>query len=194
MSIVAIVYHSGFGHTERLARAVERGARSVPNAQVHLIPVSDVEARWTELDAADAIVFGAPTYMGSASAPFKAFLDATSGRWMKQSWKDKLAAGFTNSGSPSGDKFNTLVEMATTAAQHGMIWVSLGLLPRAPGAGGLELNRAGFYLGAGTQSPHGAAQGDAPPAGDLATGEALGARVASLAARWSAGRRALAKS
>lgn len=184
MSKICIVYHSGYGHTERLARAVERGAKSVEGTLVRTLSVDQVETHWSELDGADALIFGTPTYMGGVSAPFKAFLDSTGSRWASQAWKDKLAAGFTNSGSPSGDKFNTLVQLADVAAQHGMLWVSLGLLPRAPGPDGLELNRAGFFLGAGAQSPHGAPEVEAPPPQDLATGFALGARVARAAARW----------
>ena len=127
MSKIAIVYHSGYGHTQVQAEAVARGAAAVAGSAVALIPVADAEARAAELDAADAIVFGAPTYMGSASAPFKGFMDWSSKAWFGQKWKDKLAAGFTNSGSHSGDKLNTLVQMFIFAMQHGMIWIGLGL-------------------------------------------------------------------
>jgi NAD(P)H dehydrogenase (quinone) len=182
---VSIIYHSGHGHTERLAQAVERGARAL-GSQVHLVPVGEIDAHWPALDESDAIVFGCPTYMGSASAPFKAFMDATGGRWGEQAWKDKLAAGFTNSGSPSGDKFNTLVQLATFAMQHGMVWVSLGSLPGAMLAD-KELNRLGAFFGAMSVSPHDAAAAAAPTPGDLRTGEALGKRVAELAGRWTRG-------
>lgn len=190
MAKVAIVYHSGYGHTARLAQAVARGAESVAGTHVTLVSVADVEKHWADLDAADAIVFGAPTYMGSASAPFKAFADATSKRWFTLAWKDKLAAGFSNSGSPAGDKLATLQEFAVLAAQHGMIWVGLGLHPIVPSTKhpGQFVNRAGAFLGATSQSPHGAADADAPPPVDLETGEILGARVANAAARWVRGK------
>jgi len=184
MSKVTVVFHSGSGHTLRLAQAVARGARSVEDAEVRLVPVAEVEQRWSELDDADALVFGAPTYMGSASAAFKSFMDSTGGRWMQQSWKDKLAAGFTNSGSPAGDKLATLQQFATFAMQHGMLWVGLGLLPGAM-LEDREQNRFGTFLGATAQSPHGAPESEAPPAGDLRTGEALGRRVALAARRWT---------
>ena len=61
MSNVAIVYHSGFGHTQALADAIAKGIQSVPGAKATLIPVDQAEARAGELDAADAIVFGSPT-------------------------------------------------------------------------------------------------------------------------------------
>lgn len=129
MANLAVVYHSGYGHTARVAQAVADGASAVAGMKVSLIAASDVEQHWAALDAADAIVFGAPTYMGSASAPFKTFMDATSQRWYTRAWQDKLAGGFTNSASWSGDKLNTLVQLAVFAAQHGMLWVPLGILP-----------------------------------------------------------------
>jgi NAD(P)H dehydrogenase (quinone) len=184
MPKIAILYHSGYGHTERQARAVEQGARSHPGAEVALIPVADWEQHRATLDAADAFILGCPTYMGSMSAPMKAFLDGTGGIWHAQSWKDKLAAGFTNSGSPAGDKFNTLVGLATFAAQHGMLWVSLGLLPRYRDEQGREINRSGSFLGATAQSP-GVDRANEPPEDDLETARILGRRVARAAERWS---------
>src|SRR5262245_54116728 len=107
---VAVVYHSGYGHTKILAEAVARGAGSVPGTEIALIPVEQAEARAAELDAADAIVFGAPTYMGSVSGPFKTFMDWSSKAWFARKWSNKVAAGFTNSASQSGDKLNSLVQ------------------------------------------------------------------------------------
>ena len=128
---VAVVYHSGYGHTERQAMAVAAGARSVADTEVLLIKVEVAQEEWATLERADAIIFGAPTYMGSASAGFKAFMDATSRAVYAQglAWKDKVAAGFTNSASRSGDKLATLQQIAVFAAQHGMHWVNLGLPP-----------------------------------------------------------------
>ena len=129
MSLIAIVYHSGYGHTAKQAEAVARGALSVAGATAALVKVEDIDRHWADLEKADAIIFGSPTYMGSASAPFKTFMDASSKVWAAQGWKDKLAAGFTNSASQSGDKLATLQQLAVFAAQHGMIWIGLGLMP-----------------------------------------------------------------
>ena len=107
MSRIAIVFHSGYGHTRALAERVKAGAEQVAGTQAQLIPVEEVEGRWADLEAADAIVFGSPTYMGNVSGPFKVFMDASSKPWYERKWKDKLAAGFTISGSPSGDKLNS---------------------------------------------------------------------------------------
>jgi NAD(P)H dehydrogenase (quinone) len=135
------------------------------------------------LNEADAIMFGCPTYMGGVSAQFKTFIDAASKVWFKQGWKNKLAAGFTNSGSPSGDKRATLQSLFINAMQHSMIWVGLGAMNEAKGAGDTEaINRIGSYVGAMAQSP----QGEASPLdADLRTAEVLGKRVAEAALAWN---------
>jgi multimeric flavodoxin WrbA len=180
VTTVAIVYHSAGGRTRTLAEAVARGVASLEGTDAVLQAVPDVDH--TALLAADAIVFGCPTYMGSASAAFKAFMDGTSAIWALQAWRDKLAAAFTHSAAPSGDKLGTLTQLAVFAAQHGMIWVGLGLPPTYAGpAPAGETNRLGSHLGAMAQSPPGAR---GVPEGDLATAEHLGRRVAEAAQRW----------
>ena len=188
---VAIVFHSGYGHTERQARAVAEGARAVAGATVQLIAVEDAEAHWDDLDAADAIIFGAPTYFGSASAAFKAFAEASVTVWADNlRWRDKLAAGFTNSKTMSGDKLNTLLSFVILAAQHGMQWVGLDLYPgwHTTGSSPEELNRLGSWVGAMAQSNSDASPDDAPSASDLRTAAHLGRRVALAAQRWVRGR------
>ena len=183
---VVVVYHSGYGHTKAQAEAVHRGAAGVDGTETSIISVDNYEQYWDTLDAADAIIFGAPTYMAGASAPFKAFLDATSARWGEQRWRDKLAAGFTNSSGHSGDKLNTLQQFSLFAMQHGMIWVGLGLLPGNHTSQGSpeDLNRLAGFLGAMAQSNADQASDIVPPRADLATAEHLGARVAQAALRW----------
>lgn len=181
MTTIAIVYHSVGGRTRMLAEAVARGAASdgTTTAVLHAVPDVDHAA----LAAADAIVFGCPTYMGSASAAFKGFMDGTSAVWALQGWRDKLAAAFTHSAAPSGDKLGTLMQLAVFAAQHGMVWVGLGLPPTYAGAmpETAATNRLGSHLGAMAQSPPGAR---GLPESDAATAEHLGRRVADAARRW----------
>ncbi|WP_244271913.1 flavodoxin family protein [Pseudovibrio denitrificans] len=127
--LVAIAFFSANGHTETLAHAIARGARE-NGVTVTFVPVSEYEdTDWGTLEAADAIVFGTPTYMGGVAAPFKFFMDASATVWYKQGWINKIAGGFSVSGSMSGDRLNVFLQMATFAAQHGMIWVSLACLP-----------------------------------------------------------------
>ena len=192
MAKVAIVYDSGFGHSRVQAEAVHRGACRVKDVDAVLIPIEEYEAHWESLDSADAIVMGAPTYMAGASAQFKAFLDATSSRWAEQRWKDKLAAGFTNSAGYNGDKLNTLQQFNLFAMQHGMIWVGLGLLPGNHTSQGSpeDLNRLAGFLGAMAQSNADQPAELVPPPSDRATAEHLGKRVAEAALKWRAGTQA----
>ncbi|MDB2414167.1 flavodoxin family protein [Rickettsiales bacterium] len=176
---IVTLYHSGFGHTEHQAKSVHGGATSVEGVNSLLVKVSDIEKHWANLDKADAIIFGSPTYMGSLSAKFKEFMEATSPRWYEQKWKDKYAAGFSNSQSLSGDKLNSLMQLVIFAAQHSMIWISLGQLPDASSSIGAKdhTNRIGSYIGAMAQSDP---DSKSPSEGDLETARLLGVRVAKL--------------
>jgi NAD(P)H dehydrogenase (quinone) len=187
MTNIAIVYHSGYGHTQAVAEAVAAGARSVAGVKVNLIPTNEAEAREADLDAADAIIFGSPTYMGGVSADFAKFKDWTSKKWMARAWQDKLAAGFTVSASWGGDKQNTLYQLLTLAQQQGMVWVGLGLAPGYNHSKGSpeDLNRTGASLGLMAQAN--ADQGnEGIGQSELSTARALGKRVADAALRWKA--------
>ena len=180
MSIVSIIYFSGTGNTAKLAQAVANGAAAVTGIQTQLIAIAGAdikegryenEAVLAQLDASDAIIFGTPTYMGGPAAQFKAFADATGGRWYHAKWRDKIASGFTISNSPSGDKQVTLQYLSTLAMQHGMIWAGVGELPMQASG----INRLGSYLGVMAQA--------SLVEDDKATGERLGHRIASLVAQ-----------
>ncbi|MDK4702284.1 flavodoxin family protein [Rhizobium sp. CNPSo 4062] len=189
---IAIVYHSGYGHTGRQAEAVRAGVEEVDGAEAILLTVDEVEHHWSDLNAAQAIIFGSPTYMGAVSAPFKAFQEATSNTVLARGylWRDKIAAGFTTSGSRSGDKLSTLMQMVIFAAQHGMHWVGLDLPPANCSSTGSEedMNRLGFWLGAAAQANTDEGPETAPPAADLATARHLGRRVALTALQFARGR------
>jgi multimeric flavodoxin WrbA len=181
MTDIIVVYHSGYGHTQRMAQAVAQGAGATLLA---IDPEGNLpEGGWDQLKAADAIIFGSPTYMGSVSWQFKKFADASSKPWYAQEWKDKIAAGFTNSAGMNGDKQGTLTTLFTLAMQHGMIWVSQGLMPSNTRAARRDdLNYLVSYSGAVAQSPSDAGA-DAMSAGDLETARLFGERVAEVAAR-----------
>jgi NAD(P)H dehydrogenase (quinone) len=188
MAIVAVVYHSGFGHTKIQAEAVHRGAAGVKGIEAKLYTTEDAAVKLDELDQADAIVFGCPTYMGNMSAEMKRFIEVAAQKWFTQSWRDKVAGAFTNSSSFSGDKLNTLIGLVINAMQHGMIYVGTGMLPAAShpesmtsvqGPGPDVQNRVGSFVGAMSasfqvQPPH------APPPGDVLTAESYGTRVAQI--------------
>lgn len=182
---ISIVHDSGYGHTTKQAQAVANGARRVRGAQVHLISVAEGDMPWATLASSEAIILGSPTYNGTVSARLKQFMeDSTRQAWMTQAWRNKVAAGFTNSGAMHGDKLNSLITLALFAAQHGMVWVGLDLFP---GKTAQDTNRIGGWLGAMAQSDD-AAPELTPPASDLETAAHLGQRVAQLAAQLQAGR------
>ncbi len=189
---VAIAYHSGFGKTASLARAVGRGAASVDGVAVDLVEVDSIDDQgWAALDAADAIIFGSPTYFGSLSWEMKRFFESTVGRWVEGPlWKDNVAAGFTNSKAMAGDKLNTLFDILAFAAQHGMVWVGLDLYPgwHTRDSTPDELNRLGSWIGVMAQANSDEAPDVVPPISDLSTGEHLGRRVALLAIVLARGR------
>lgn len=184
MSKIAIVFHSGYGHTQKVAEAVAEGSGGA------LLPIDTEgnlsEADWATLAAADAIIFGTPTYMGGPSWQFKKFADASSKVWFSQGWKDKIAAGFSNSASLNGDKFSTLQYLFTLSQQHGMVWTGLGQLPANRKASSRDdVNNLGASIGLLTATPSDASV-DEMVAGDLATAKVFGQRVAAVAARWAA--------
>jgi NAD(P)H dehydrogenase (quinone) len=199
MTTVSVVFHTGMGHTGALAEAIAKGAASLEGVTVHLLQIKPEQiganGRWQEdtilaqLDASDAIVFGCPTWMGSVSSVFKAFMEATFNLWFEQRWKDKIAGGFTNSASQSGDKLSSLFQLSIFANQLSMIWVGVGDPPgnNQSTRSINDINRLGSWLGVMSQSNGDQDATLAPPQNDRITGERYGRRVALIAKRWVEG-------
>lgn len=185
---VIVIYHSGYGHTKKLAEAVFDGVKT-KTTNTHLLSVDDLtEAYWEQLAKADAIIFGSPTYMGGPSAKFKEFADASSKPWFKQLWKNKIAAGFTNSATINGDKFATIAYLWTLSQQHGMIWVGTGMqAANSKSAMRNDINYLGGYGGLLGQSPSDASPEEGLLPGDAETAKLFGARVADVAAHFIRG-------
>jgi NAD(P)H dehydrogenase (quinone) len=175
VSKIVIVFHSGYGHTAKIAQAVAEGSGGT------LLAI-DAEGNlpdggWEQLAAADAIVMGSPTYMGSVSWQFKKFADASSKAWFTQQWKNKLAAGFTNSASMNGDKHSTLHYLFTLSQQHSMLWVGTGLMPaNSKESTRNDVNYVASFSGLMTATPSNASADEMVP-GDIATAKAFGARI-----------------
>ena len=183
MKKIAIIYHSGFGHTAYFAKQVAEGAAGTKKVQVDLFTTDEATAKIDQLAEYDGQIWGSPTYMGNVSGPFKTFMDVTGKIWMTHGWRNKWAAGFTVSGSPSGDKQSTLMSMTILAAQHGMYWMSLGM-PNETYTGVKEseaVNRLGSSLGAMAQAGQ-VAPDQAFVPGDLKTARLFGARFAETVA------------
>lgn len=176
---LAIVYHSPYGHTAKVAQHIAQGATQV-GVTVHLMNIENID--WDVLDQADAILFGCPTYMGNLTSGLKQFMEQSSKRWLARTWQGKLAAGFTNGGGLSGDKLAVLQQINLFAMQHGMLWTGLPLMPT--GRNTEDLNRMSSFLGLMTQSDN--APADVTPLkGDLETAIWFGEYVALLLIRIS---------
>jgi NAD(P)H dehydrogenase (quinone) len=193
MSKISIVYHSGYGHTAKQAEAVTAGVKAAGGA-AHLIAIDAegniTEADWQTLADSDAIVFGSPTYMGSVSWQFKKFADASSKPWFGQQWKNKIAAGFTNSATINGDKHSTLHYFMTLAMQHSMIWTGTGMMPsNSKAATRNDLNYLGSFGGLMAQSPSDSSPDEGPLPGDLETAKKFGERIVDVSDRWTRGGR-----
>ena len=185
MKNIAVIYHSGQGNTEHFARLVVTGAQSVADTQVSLLKAEALTRQPDQLIEFDGYVLGSPTYLGGVSGPFKSFMDATGRLWRTQRLKGKLAAGFTVSALPSGDKQSTLISMFTFAMQHGMVWVGNPFLPEQSSGVPYEqaLNRLGSWTGMMAQAGHSAPGQQSFAPGDLRTAEAFGRNFASTLAR-----------
>lgn len=182
MANVVVVYHSGYGHTQRVAQQVAQGA----DAELLAIDADGnlAEGGWDTLAAADAIIFGTPTYMGGPSWQFKKFADTSSKAWFGRTWQDKVFGGFTASASLNGDKGACLIQLQTLASQHGGLWVSLGMLPANSSASSrADVNNLGGSVGLMVQCASDAGA-DQIPSGDLETARRYGERVATVAARF----------
>jgi multimeric flavodoxin WrbA len=183
MSDIVIVFHSGYGHTAKVAEAVA----STSGAQLLAI---DAEGNlpaggWEALAAAKLIVFGSPTYMGMASWQFKKFADASSKAWFTQQWKDKLFAGFTNSASMNGDKLSTLQYFMTLAMQHSGVWVGTGMMPSNNKAATRDsINYVASFAGLMTTTPSDASADEMVP-GDIATAKVFGERLKAAVGKFA---------
>ena len=187
MKRLAVVFHSGHGHTGHIAGQVAAGAREVPGVDVQLLQATELAEQPQALAAFDALVLGSPTYLGGVSGPFKSFMDATGRLWREQKLKGKLAAGFTVSSLPAGDKQSTLLSLFVFAMQHGMVWVGNPILPEQHQGVPEEqaANRLGSWSGLMAQAGH-AAPADSFVPGDLKTARLFGRNVAEVLLRTAA--------
>jgi len=179
MKKLAVIYHSQHGHTAHIAAHVLEGAQSVPDTQVHLLKAEDLTRTPEELTAYDGYILGSPTYLGGVSGVFKTFIDATGRIWRQQQLKGRLAAGFTVSSLPAGDKQSTLMSLFVFSMQHGMIWVGNPFLPGQHAGVPYDeaINRLGSWSGLMAQAGHTAAA-DSFAIGDTKTAQCFGRHFA----------------
>lgn len=175
---ISIIYHSGYGHTKMVAEHIAKGLKMFCD-DVDLLNTKEAIARLDKLKESDVLIFGSPTYFGNVSAEFKMFMESTGNIWYKQEWKNKFAAGFTNSSSRNGDKQNTLQALQAFASQHSMLWIPLGIMPQydAQGMQTNSQNAMASYAGLMTQSSN---SNEFYELMDLQTAEMFGQRIADV--------------
>ncbi|KAK4345105.1 hypothetical protein RND71_035281 [Anisodus tanguticus] len=164
-----------YGHVEKLAQEIKKGAASVEGVEAKLWQVPEILSEEIlgkmsapqkgdapvitpdDLAEADGFIFGFPTRFGMMPAQFKAFLDATGGLWKTQQLAGKPAGIFYSTGSQGGGQETTALTAITQLVHHGMIFVPIGY---TFGAGMFEMEKikGGSPYGAGTFAGDGSKQ------------------------------------
>ena len=143
MPKILVLYHSTYGHIEKMAEAVAEGARSVEGVTVdvkrvpELVPEELARSSGYKLDQAapiarpedlaeyDAVIVGAGTRYGTASSQMRNFLDQTGGIWMKGALVGKVGSAFTSTATQHGGQETTLIGLIQTLLHHGMLIAGL---------------------------------------------------------------------
>ncbi|HEV2082710.1 MAG TPA: NAD(P)H:quinone oxidoreductase [Brevundimonas sp.] len=143
MPKILVLYHSTYGHIEKMAEAVAEGARSVDGATVdvmrvpELVPEELAKQSGYKLDQAapiakpddlagyDAVIVGAGTRYGTAASQMRNYLDQTGGIWMKGALVGKVGSAFTSTATQHGGQETTLIGLIQTLLHHGMLIAGL---------------------------------------------------------------------
>ncbi len=181
---LAVIYHSAHGHTGHIAAHILAGAKAVAGIDAYLLKAEELTATPDRLLDYDGFIFGSPTYLGGVTGTFKTFMDSTGRLWKSHALKGKLAAAFTVSSLPAGDKQSTLLSLFVFAMQHGMVWVGNAILPEQHSGVPYEeaANRLGSWSGMMAQAGHSAPANSFAP-GDIKTARMFGANVAQALLR-----------
>ncbi len=193
---ILVLYYSRGGATAELARQVCRGVESVTGASARLRTVPAVSAAseapakpvpesgpsyatLDDLKETAGLLLGSPTRFGNMAAPLKYFLDGTATLWLTGALAGKPAGVFTSTQTMHGGQETTLLSMMLPLLHHGMYLVGIPYTERALN----ETQRGGSPYGASHVA--GVAATPALNADEKSIAQALGKRVASLAARLS---------
>jgi NAD(P)H dehydrogenase (quinone) len=143
MPKVLVLYHSTYGHIEKMAEAEAEGARSVEGAQVdikrvpELVPEEVARKAGYKLDQPapiatvddlvnyDAIILGCGTRYGRIASQMANFLDQTGGLWARGALNGKVGAAFTSTATQHGGQETTLFSMITNLMHLGFVVVGL---------------------------------------------------------------------
>lgn len=156
MAKILVVYDSKTGNTEKMASAIARGARQVRGVKVDVKRVEKTALE--DLQAADGIILGSPTYYGDMSGKLKEFIDKSVKIHGKL--EGKVGAAFTSSGGTASGAETTMLSILQAMLVHGMI---------------VQGRSDDKHYGAATVGP--------PRGKDIEICRALGKKVANLVTR-----------
>ena len=148
MSDILVLFDSGYGMTEALAREVCLGVDSVPGMASRLRTVPAVSSTIenpdaavpesgppyvepADLDECTGLVLGSPTHFGNMTASLKYFFDNTITEWLSGTLAGKPAGVFTSTSSLHGGQETTLLTMAMPLLHHGMVLVGIPYTEKA---------------------------------------------------------------
>jgi len=197
MTKILVLYHSTYGHIERMARAEAEGAAEVAGTEVVLKRVPEtmsdeaiqkmggklgqlaLVASPGELADYDAIIFGTPTRFGNMTGQMRTFLDQTGALWMSGALIGKVGSVFTSSATQHGGQESTILTFHPTLLHLGMVVVGLPYSEQRQM--GLDEIKGGSPYGASTIA---GGQGERnPSAQELGMAHSQGKHVASIAAK-----------
>ena len=115
---ILVAYYSLTGNTEKMARGVAEGIRRVPGAVVVLKQVGDVGKQ--DLEAADGIILGCPTYYANLPGQMKVTIDDWSWK-MKVDFTDKVGGAFSTGGGQVGGKEHVVTSLLLFMLSNRMI-------------------------------------------------------------------------
>jgi NAD(P)H dehydrogenase (quinone) len=175
MPKVLVLYHSAYGHIERMAEAMAEGARETgAEVAIRRVPETVPEeiarkshfkldqpapvATVDELTQYDAIIVGGGTRYGRMSSQLASFLDQTGGLWMSGALNGKVGAAFTSTATQHGGQETTLFSIITNLLHLGLIVVGLpysfqGMMTLDEITGGSPYGATTIAAGDGSRQP-----------------------------------------
>jgi len=137
---VLVVYHSDYGNTEKMAKAIASGIRAA-NSNVTIQLQKADKTLPDDLAAADVILFGTPVHMGSMAWQMKKLIDDAARLWMENALEGKVGGAFATGGgfgSAGGGVELTLASLHSHFLEHGMVVVGFPKTALGYADGGLQ--------------------------------------------------------
>jgi NAD(P)H dehydrogenase (quinone) len=154
---VLVACYSRTGNTEQMARGVVEGIQRVPGAVAVLKKVGEVSKE--DLQSADGIVLGCPTYFANLPGEMKTILDDWNWK-LKVDFTDKVGGAFATAGGQMGGQGHVVTSLLLFMLHNrmvvagplyqnektGSVWAESGAAavtgPLDPGVGESELDGA----------------------------------------------------